>query len=409
MTAQVAARLLLALLLSTAVIAAGDPPFPHPERSFTLGEFLRAVAAPDALDLNLVVRASVPRDHRIETSFREMSCRQALDLVLALEELELVEFRPGLYIVARQQDRVASGPTLQRRFQLTHATAERVIAALRASPRLAARIDVDGLSAGTDPHTLIAVDSAAGLAALGDALATLDAASSRRPVVLPVSFLGRAELDAALRTLGPEALAGLPPTEIANLPNGRGIAVNGTPDQVERVKAVLAQLDVPPASVTVGVSSASRAGERSRRSSIDSGGTVADDRLSTNSDQSGVIWVTTLSGSPARIALQQIFNVRLAQVNHEVPVGLALEVLPRVAGSAVLVTVRLVDSSPTRVSDVGVDRSTRDLVTDALVPRGGSLLIGGLSTALAQSARADVLGATALRRSSDLTFTLFVK
>lgn len=399
--------LLLALLLATAGFAADDPPFPYPDRAFTVGEFLRLVAR--ALDLNFVVRDSVPKTRRLEATFRNMSCRQALDLVLALEELQMVEFRPGLYVITRASDRFDGGALTQRRFVLTHTTAARVIAAIRANPRLAAQVDVARLSAGGDERTLIAMGSPASHAALTDALGSLDAPSGRAPVVLPLSFIGREELDAALGAMGPAALGGLRREEIAYLPNRRGVAVNGTPEQVDRLRTLIAQLDVAPESVTLGVASANRVAERARTQGLDTAGNVRYERTASASAQDGVLWLTTLSGEPARIAIEQVFNVALAPgLASEVPVGLALEVLPRVQGRAVLVTVSLVDSSPNRISDAGVDRSQRSLLTTALVPRGGSISIGGLATALRDSGRTDLL-ASRRSRLSDLSLTLFVR
>lgn len=316
-----------------------------------------------------------------------------------------------------------AGGLTMRSFVLRHTTAERLIARLTAQPRLAERVDVDGLSPGSDPHTLVAVGSEARMAALVECLGVLDADSGRIPVVLPVSFLSREELEPALRALGADALGGLDPGEIAYLPAGHGVAVNGTPDQVQRVKAVLAQIDVAPVSVTIGVASASASSERTRASGVGLDGTVAHDRSASKSNQSGVVWVTTLSGSPAHIALQQVFNVALtqsvstaggtlsSQAVNEVPVGLALEVTPRVMGDAVQVEVSLVDSAATRVSDIGVDRSERAVLTTVRVPRGGSAQIGGMETALEDSSRPDALGllSAARERRQSLSLTLFVK
>lgn len=432
------ALILASVTFSLAATPVQDHPFPEPDRHFTLGEFLRTIAAPFCLNMNLIVKGAVPREKRLDYTFRGMSCREALDLVISAEELKLVEFRPGIYFITPAAERAPSGSLSQRVFQLTHSTADKVIALIRANKRLAAEIDVDGLSVGSDPHTLIAYDSAEGLAAVSRALGTLDGASIRHPSFIPVSFLDGPELLAALKAFGPEPLAGLDTKDVVYVPQRRGVLVDGTPDQVQALKALIAQIDVAPETVTLGISNPSRTSETASRTGIDAtqpivitpgasnriGGQVVYDRTRTSSAQSGVLWVTTLSGSPARIGIEQIFTIPIVSTTttgagtaqtsrtpQEVPVGLSLEVLPRVAGPIVLVDVSLTDSSPTAVTDIGVNRSQRALITKAAVRRGGSITIGGMATALRDSGNPGALGLVRAHssRTTDLDIILFVR
>ncbi|MBI4862367.1 MAG: hypothetical protein HY815_19230 [Candidatus Riflebacteria bacterium] len=430
--------LLAALLLVLAVpgpspagplpTTTGDhAPFPAPARRLTLGEFLDLVSAPEALDLNLVVRDSVPKGRPLGYSFAKMTCREALELVLSLEGLELIPFRPGIYVVQSAQDRRGVGTVERRVYRLTYTTAEKVLTALRANPGLLARIDLGGCTAGPDGKTLVLYDAPRGHEAMVEALGQFDRAAGTRTEVISLGYLSKEDLDAALRALGPEATGGVLPENLAHLKAAGSVAVNGPPEQIARLRSLVEKLSVAPEQVQIGVTSSSLSRDRSREMglAIDNvsfavlpghpptiGGRVVYGSSSHRSSGSGTLWITALSGYPARFSLGEVFMIPVTQVivgpggpvvagtgANEVPVGLMLEVLPRVTGPLVSVDVSFVDESPTRVSDVGVDRSSRNLVTKAVLRRGQSIAIGGLNRALSETGGSGV--ANLLRRCSD--------
>lgn len=310
--------LLLALLLLCGSTSAADwpacpgdlRPYPGSSGSTTLGEFLKRVAARDALDVGLAIRDSVDRDRPLELPLERLTCREALELVVGLEGLEVEVYRPQLWVVQSAKD--------QRKVR---------------------RIDGS--------------------------------------------------------ILGPSAA---PPP-----PRATGVPREGTrPPPTEDL----------PETVQIGVSLAgvsSRADLRSGTSSM------TEDRT---------LQIATLSGSPASFSLGQVFSVQTpvtvlgprGQVTvggdvREVLVGLSLEVLPVVRGHLVDLEVNLLDEAPGRVTALGVDRSSRHLVTRVMVPRPGSTTIGGFGRAFREAGREGLLSRlTASGRSVDtLRVTLSVR
>jgi type II secretory pathway component GspD/PulD (secretin) len=407
------AVLAVAAFAAAAAAARADEtaPFPVTDRYLTIGEFLEIVSGPDCLDVNLVVKPQVDRKKTLGYTFQRMTCREALDLVLSLESLRSVPFRPGVVVITTTTDRAGPLAVAQRSFTLAHATPDRIIAYIRASRALAAEIDADRLTAAPDGRTLVAIDDPRGLAAVARVVAELDVPRSGPTVVIELSHVTFEELQAAMRRLGPDATGGLGPDAIVYLSARRAIAVSATPDQVARLRALIRELDVPPESVQIGVTSAGLTRDASAESGLEVndisfpvlpgrprpiGGRVAYARNRARTATTGTLWVTTLSGSPARFSVGQIFNVQIPSTVigqggavavganvQEVPVGQTLEVLPIVRGRLVSVEVRLLDETPTQISSFGVDRSTRNLIARAMLARGQSMQIGGIAQSLA--------------------------
>ena len=406
-----------------------DPPFPAVDRELTLGEFLDLVSGPDLLALNLMVRDSVPKQKVLTCRLSGLSCREALRLVVHLERLKLEVFKPGVTVVGIDADKPLKA-SVRRTFHLDRASPREVLNHIRRDSELTARIDWDQVSVDETRRILTLASDPATLSRISERIGTSEMSGSQTAVI-PLGFGSFDDLRSALAALGPEATAGINPDNLVYVKNQNAVLVNGTPDQLDRLRKLVSGLNVAPESVQIGVSSIGSSAESGSASGLDVGwtknrvgGRVVYSSTKGSSSQSQVMWVTTLSGSPARFQLAQIFNIPIYQTTtmpgaptlitaqpQEIPVGLTLEVIPFVAGQSVTVDLRLADESPLAVHSYGVDRASRVLITRVTLPRGGNTTIGGFRQALVQIGRSGVADLMTRRssRQEDLTVFLSVR